>query len=286
MNIDLSIVILLWQGDDRFADHVSAAIRLAKDLPPTAEVVLVDNGSSKVLGARPPATIQIVTTTRNIGVSAGWNAGLFASAGRNICFLNQDARADPEALLLMSRYLDDHPDCGVVGPLGSNWDLSAMRHTEFVRPHSSEALPCDVVSGFCFTVRRYQLVDMGGFDVRLSPCGYEEVDLAFHQRLLGIGGCFALGGLDVDHSFGISSADPWRRVEWLNQSEPVGLIHQRNTEYMRRKYANGSVAIGVQHKEPSSAKIKARYVLAASRRRVAILGRSVGRHIDPHRRLQ
>lgn len=281
MIVNLSIVILLWSKDERFDDHLAAAKLLADSLPPGLELVIVENGFAHTsIEGRWPQT-QVVTASTNLGVSAGWNVGLFATSGRNVCFLNQDARASVEDLLVMSDFLDTQHQVAIVGPSGSDWDFERIEHRNFVVPQATGFTPCDVVSGYCFTVRRVQAINVGGFDVHLSPCGYEEVDLALRMRLSNVGSCAALGGLSISHSFAISAAEPWRRVDWLDQSAPIGLIHERNTLYIRRKFSNASdLPFSISLARSTFGRPRVRYLRAVARRRAGLVIRGCRRYVQ------
>jgi GT2 family glycosyltransferase len=52
----------------------------------------------------------------NGGLSRGINDGVAASSGAHIAVLNPDIRFDDDALAVLSTYLREHPDAGVVAP--------------------------------------------------------------------------------------------------------------------------------------------------------------------------
>lgn len=232
--IDVSIVILIWPGDPSAAVHAQAAATLATTLPDNFEIVIVENGVLSVDILWPRSVIRI-SVDRNIGVPGGWNIGLSAASGRIVCFINQDARTTVSAIASLGDLLDRNSDIFVVGPEGSIWDLERMEHLSGVLPADHQVADCDVVSGYLFAARRLELWAIGGFDLGLSPCGFEEVDLALRRQLFAAGRAVVIGGLDVKHEFGVSASPPWRRIRWSGGTISLGHLHERNKTYMITK---------------------------------------------------
>jgi GT2 family glycosyltransferase len=123
--VDLSIVIVTWNGRDLVLDCLDS-IREAK-LELSYEVIVVDNGSAdgtvECVERQFPDT-RIVALPRNIGFGAGNNRGLEVMRGRYAVLLNGDTIVMPGGLEACVRFLDRHPDVGVVGPQLLNPDRS------------------------------------------------------------------------------------------------------------------------------------------------------------------
>jgi GT2 family glycosyltransferase len=88
--------------------------------PPTVdhEIIVVDNAStdgSAAAAARWPR-VRLVPLERNVGFAAGNNAGIRASRGTNLLFLNSDTIVPARAIDRLVRELDNHPEAAVVGP--------------------------------------------------------------------------------------------------------------------------------------------------------------------------
>jgi hypothetical protein len=124
-SVDLSIVIVAWNVRELVLDCL-ASIREAK-LGVSYEVILVDNGSLdftvEAVSRQFPDT-RILALPKNIGFGAGNNRGLEIMRGRHALLLNSDTIVLPGGLEACVRYLDEHPETGVVGPQLLNPDRS------------------------------------------------------------------------------------------------------------------------------------------------------------------
>jgi SAM-dependent methyltransferase len=150
---------------------------------PHFEVVVVDDGSSDntaEVASRHPG-VRLVSQA-NQGLASARNAGLRASSGDFIVFLDADDRLKPEALEIGLRTLRAHPDCAFVsGQVElTNHDGSIMRagqHRIIDREHYRMLLQGnDILSGATVVYRRQVFDAVGGFDPDLPAC--EDYDLA------------------------------------------------------------------------------------------------------------
>jgi GT2 family glycosyltransferase len=216
---------------------------LAADLIPAlaglrAELRVVLNGISPERAGVPEAA-SVISFPVNHGVPVAWNRAAEGARGDVLCFCNDDVSLGPGALRALHRALVEHPEAGVVGPVGTRWDIATPRHLEWLSTDgyaAGDLVACDVVSGFLFATRRDVFERAGGFDEAYTPCGFEEVDYCTNVRLrLGLE-CYAIAGIEQQHEFGISAARPWRRVRYDGRSESLSTIDRRNREYFARKW--------------------------------------------------
>jgi GT2 family glycosyltransferase len=204
----------------------------------SGELVVALNGISAA-DALVPTAATAVDLGENRGVSPGWNAAAAAARGRVLVFANDDVLLGPRALALMHEALTNRPEAGVVGPDGTLWDLSAPKHLERLDLSGlepGELRACDVVSGYLFAVRREVWEALGGFDEAYAPCSYEEVDFCTDARKRLHLTCYAIAGIEVEHEYGISVSNPWKRIRHNGRSELLRSIHVRNERYFRRKW--------------------------------------------------
>lgn len=113
--LPLSVVIVSWNGL-RYLPECLAA--LLPQLPPGAEVVLVDNGSTDGTAAWSRATypaVRLVELRKNLGFAGGTNAGLRAARGELLLLLNNDAFVEPGFVAALLDVIARRPEIGAAG---------------------------------------------------------------------------------------------------------------------------------------------------------------------------
>ena len=238
MTARVATVTAVWDQTPPERSFSALAPQLEPAFGTPCERVAVFNGPPA--DPRLPASVErSAVLSENVGVARAWNIGWQLTTAELICFVNEDVRLRPGSLRPLIDTLDSVAEAVVVGPRGSDWDRTALRHAAWVQPAPGEPpLACDVVSGFLFCVRRSLLVAVGGFDERFSPCGGEEVDLCFSARAAG-GTAMAVGCEGVQHEWGISAARPVRRIQWMGRDEALFDITERNRRLLVAKWSAG-----------------------------------------------
>lgn len=121
--MDLSIIVLSYNGK-RLLRECLRSIRFA-DPKLRYEVIVVDNasadGSAEMVAKEFPEH-RLIQAGANLGYAGGNNLGLAAAAGRHVMIMNPDIFLKDGALEELVRYLDAHPDVGMVGPKLVNGD--------------------------------------------------------------------------------------------------------------------------------------------------------------------
>jgi GT2 family glycosyltransferase len=206
----------------------------------SGELVVALNGIAAPAAGVPEGAVTVDLGV-NRGVSPAWNAAARAASGEILCFANDDVVLGRAAVKTLTRALRERPEAGVVGPVGTRWDLRDPRHLDWV---DMSGLPpgavaaCEVVSGFLFACRRETWEAVGGFDERYAPMSWEEVDFCTSVRAKGLR-CYAVAGVEHRHEWGVSRKQaPWKRVQWDGRSQSVWLIHRRNRRHFVRKWAD------------------------------------------------
>jgi N-acetylglucosaminyl-diphospho-decaprenol L-rhamnosyltransferase len=125
---------------------------LASTVPCSLDLFVVDNGSTDgsvaSVSERYP-NVSLIASQRNLGFAGANNLALERvmerwrraekPPGHAVLLLNSDCFVEPNAIAVASRFLDDHPEVGVVGPKvilpDGNLDLACRR--SFPTPSSA-----------------------------------------------------------------------------------------------------------------------------------------------------
>src|SRR5690242_17438733 len=108
----LSVVIVSWNGMRQLPACLSA---LLPQLPPDAEVVLVDNGSADGTPAWARANhpqLRIIALPENLGFAGGVNAGLRAAHAELLLLINDDVFVEPGFVAALLDVMHRLPDIG------------------------------------------------------------------------------------------------------------------------------------------------------------------------------
>ena len=168
------------------------------------EVIVVDDASPDDSAATLAriAGLHLVRNADNLGFVGSCNAGAAAARGEFLLFLNNDTQVTPGWLDALLQCFADHPDCGIAGsklvyPDGRLQEAGALVFadgscwtTGRFEPRQAATFrwrrEVDYVSGAALLIRREVFRQVGGFDMRYAPAYYEDVDLAFAVRRLGL----------------------------------------------------------------------------------------------------
>jgi GT2 family glycosyltransferase len=208
---DISVVLVNY-NTAHLLDRTFAALYAARgDL--RLQVILVDNasrdGSVEILRAKHPE-VELLENLVNVGFGRANNRALPWVRGRYLLLLNTDAFLAPDTLVKTVQFMDNHPNCGILGVklVGSDgtlqpscryfptpWNTFLARsgfarffpHTRLVDDLSwdhASVRECDWVPGCYYLVRREVVERVGLFDPRYFLY-YEEVDHCRRARHAG-----------------------------------------------------------------------------------------------------
>ncbi|GMV20225.1 MAG: putative dTDP-rhamnosyltransferase [Acidimicrobiia bacterium] len=112
---DLSVIIVTFRSRrdiDACLDSVRDAL-----VDVASEIVVVDNasGDGTAEQARTHAGVTVIALDRNTGFGAGINAGLAATSGRYVLWVNPDGRMLGGRVADVLSWMDAHPDAGIIG---------------------------------------------------------------------------------------------------------------------------------------------------------------------------
>lgn len=220
---DLAIIIVNWNTRQLLLDCLASLPAATDGIH--AETWVVDNGSGdgsvEAVRTQYPE-VRIIANRENLGFATANNQAIRASVSRHVLLLNSDTIARPGSLTALVRFLDAHPEVGIVGPrllnpdgsLQPSWALFPTIFTEltgkklrlrwrYPTADGTLAYSTDWVDGAALMIRRSILPQIGLMDERYFMYT-EEVDWCYRARRAGWKVCY-LPGSEVIHFGGQSS---------------------------------------------------------------------------------
>jgi GT2 family glycosyltransferase len=226
-------------------DHTRNCLAaLLKTLPPgLAEVLLIDNassdGSSDFLSSLFPS-LQILRNPHNSSFVSACNQGAATARGEFLVFLNNDTEPLPGWIEALLELFEAHPETGAAGARlvdpngtlkeagglifqdGSGWSFG--RGEDPLDPRFSQITEVDYCSGAALMVRKRIFDQIGGFDAGYAPAYYEDIDLCFAVRQLGLKVFYCPNAIVLHHEGATAGTDlssGFKKYQPLNQSKFV-----------------------------------------------------------------
>lgn len=111
----LSVIVVTYRSRNDIGACLASLREATQGLD--AEIVVVDNasGDGTVDVARSYEGVTVVALPTNVGFGAGINAGLAASSGRWVLWVNPDSRLVGGRIADVLDWLETQPDVGIVG---------------------------------------------------------------------------------------------------------------------------------------------------------------------------
>ena len=168
------------------------------------EVIVVDDASPDDTAAVLASVdgLRLLRNAENLGFIGSCNSGAAHARGEYLVFLNNDTQVTGGWLEALLRCFADRPSCGIAGsrlvyPDGRLQeagalvfgDGSAWNYGRF-EPRDAAAFRyrrrTDYISGAALMIRREVFERLGGLDTRYAPAYYEDADIGFAVRRLGL----------------------------------------------------------------------------------------------------
>jgi O-antigen biosynthesis protein len=236
--IDVSIIIPVY---NKF-HYTDTCLRALKAAPSAlrVEIIVVDDCSSDETWANLShiGGIRALQNAQNVGFIGACNAGAAAANGAYLVFLNNDTAVQPGWLDALIATFAQRQDAGLVGAKlvypdgrlqeaggiifrdGSGWNYGRFDAPN--DPRYGFVREVDYCSGAAIAIRKGLFEDFGGFDVLYTPAYYEDTDLAFKVRSVGLK-CYVQPASVVVHFEGISSGTDVstgiKRYQVINQQK-------------------------------------------------------------------
>ncbi len=227
---------------------------------PTAEieVIVVDDASPD------PATaalarvrgIRLLRNLDNLGFVRACNTASRVARGEFLLFLNNDTQVMPgwlDTMLLLFRSRGDvgavgsmllYPDGrlqeagGIIWKDGSGWNFG--RHEDPDRPVYNYVREVDYCSGASLMVPRALFARIGGFDERYVPAYFEDSDLCFRLRALGLKTLYQPRSRVVHHEGVSHGCDVAVGVKSFQVSNRRTFLRTWGAELARDHFCNGT----------------------------------------------
>lgn len=231
----VSIIILTFNQLDYTKKCVDSIAANTSGVP--YELIVVDNASRDdtpawLTAQREAGKIhKIVLNASNLGVAAGWNAGLKAAAQDTAYYLilNNDVVVPEGWLTNLVRCAESAPDIGMAGPMTNNvsglqCEAGAKYTTlaeffRYAKAYMSENTgnwwELFRIVGFCLLIKKETADAVGAFDERFGKGNFEDDDYCIRvrrsgRRIMVAGDCFI-------HHFGSVSFGGAASVDWTGQ---------------------------------------------------------------------
>lgn len=192
--MDISILIVGYKNHRLVRQTLKGILRVAPAV--SCETIVIENdptGATTKMCEEFP-WVKVIDHRKNIGFGRAMNLGIEAARGRYILVFNPDVVVLPGAFEELVKYLDEHPDVGMVGPQLHNPDgtlqyscyrytepktvlyrrLPFVRHFKSVQRHLDDYVMADwdhgetrevnYLLGAAMLIRRQALDQVGGFD--------------------------------------------------------------------------------------------------------------------------
>lgn len=132
--IDVSIIIVSFNTRDLLRSCLASLN--------SGEIIVVDNGSSDgsvEMVKKEFPNVTLIANSENRGFAAANNVGLKRARGRYMLLLNSDTEVPQGAIEKITRFMDEHPDIGVIGPklMLPNGKMDPACHRGFPTPWAS-----------------------------------------------------------------------------------------------------------------------------------------------------
>ena len=235
----VSVVIVSWNTKEFLVRCLKSLTR--QDTASGVEIIVVDNGS---LDGSPEVVeerfgqVKLIRLEENVGFAKANNIGIGESSGEYICLTNSDVEVTDSCIDTMCRYMQSHPQVGMLGPKVLNSDLTIQsscrrfpslwnnlcpavgmttlfpRSRFFAGEHMfyfayDETREIDTIVGCFVLVRRAAIETVGGLDERFFFYA-EDVDWSRRFWAAGWSLVFYPGAAVVHHRGRSSSNAPLR----------------------------------------------------------------------------
>ncbi len=199
------------------------------------EIIVVDNGSAasdiERLASASPGRYRLIALNRNAYFGEANNIGVEHAAGEFIVLLNNDVTVTSNWLDPLVAVFSDEPCAGAVGPkmlypdgrlqeagcyvCEDGWTVQLGKFELPPFWYVDSVQPVDYCSAACLLMLKTQFLALGGFDPIYEPAYFEDSDLAFRLRSIGLF-TYYCGLSTIHHYENLTSRRIWSENELNN----------------------------------------------------------------------
>lgn len=194
-SFDVSVIIVNWNAGKYLEETINSLREKTNDI--FYEIILVDNNSNKdeesylyLENLIKFENVTLVKSCENLGFAKANNVGMNLAKGRNFLILNPDVVMHNNVIKVLSDYLDNNADVGMVGPkifdINGNFQHNCMKgrpypmDTLFHLIGLAKAFPnCKALNGYALRyLNRDEINECGGLSgccMMLKKSLYEEI---------------------------------------------------------------------------------------------------------------
>lgn len=226
----VSVVLPVYNGEEYLRRAIESVLRQNyQDL----ELLVIDDasgdGSVRVVETFNDPRIRLIRNALNLGLTDSLNIGVKAARGAYIARIDQDDYFDhPDKLLRQVEWLDQHPDCVLVGTYFTVY-TPGQKPIKITPPTEDADLRRGLLLSATFAhptvmFRKSVCVSVGGYRNRFGK-HVEDIDLWFRLGLHGTFHILPVFGLNYYKSAGGISRKYERQQAWNTLRLALGNIH-------------------------------------------------------------
>lgn len=198
-NFDVSVIIVNWNAGKYLEETINSLREKTNDI--SYEIILIDNNSNKdeesylyLEKLIQYDNVTLIKSDENLGFARANNRGMEIAKGRNFLILNPDVVMHNNVVRILSDYLDNNVDVGMVGPkifdINGNFQQNCIKGKPYPMDtlfhliglakafpnckalngyalrylNSDEINECGGLSGCCMMLKKSLYEEIGGMD--------------------------------------------------------------------------------------------------------------------------